>query len=392
MEQSKASKQAAAPAKRPGIIRFYASMGQYIAGVCRDFMQGDLWVKLSALLWGSSCVARGQYVKGVLLTVLEALLAYFIPVVFWSSMSQLGTLGTVQQQRVYNPETRQNEFNDYDNSFLIMLFGVIGCVLLLTAVVLWLRNIRAARAVEVDALRFLRAPSVRVPTDSALPSAGELISDVRTYLERAGAPLSHDQAVEVLAALTLSPVTVLCGPAFAPKGELARALAGALGLKIPFSLGLLFGGVLVFAVARGFLRYGEQACNHFIAFKLLALLREKVFQALRRLCPAKLEGKDRGNLIALITSDIWLLEVFYAHTLSPIAIAALFTVALCLYIGSFHWALGLLALAAYAVVGVAVPLVTSRLSGDDGLRFRQRSGELSRFVLDSRRGLSETLQ
>lgn len=152
------------------------------------------------------------------------------------------------------------------------------------------------------------------------------------------------------------------------------ALAGALGLEIPFSLGLLFGGVLVFAVARGFLRYGEQACNHFIAFKLLALLREKVFQALRRLCPAKLEGKDRGNLIALITSDIELLEVFYAHTLSPIAIAALFTVALCLYIGSFHWALGLLALAAYAVVGVAVPLVTSRLSGDDGLRFRQRSG------------------
>lgn len=144
MEQSKAIKQAAAPAKRPGIIRFFASMGQYIAGVGRDFMQGDLWVKLSALLWGSSCVARGQYVKGVLLTVLEALFAYFIPVVFWPSMSKLGTLGTVQQQRVYNPETRQNEFNDYDNSFLIMLFGDIGCVLLLTAVVLWLRNIRAA--------------------------------------------------------------------------------------------------------------------------------------------------------------------------------------------------------------------------------------------------------
>ena len=88
----------------------------------------------------------------------------------------------------------------------------------------------AARAVETKALRFLQTPAERVPTDSALPSAGELISDVRTYLERAGVPLSHDQAVEVLAALTLSPVTVLCGPAFAPKGELARALAGALGL------------------------------------------------------------------------------------------------------------------------------------------------------------------
>lgn len=88
----------------------------------------------------------------------------------------------------------------------------------------------AARAMETKALRFLQTPAERVPTDSALPSAGELISDVRTYLERAGVPLSHDQAVELLAALTLSPVTVLCGPALAPKGELARALAGALGL------------------------------------------------------------------------------------------------------------------------------------------------------------------
>ena len=135
MEHSKAIKQAAAPAKRPGIVRFFASIGQYIAGVCRDFMEGDLWVKLSALLWGSSCVARGQFVKGVLLTALEAVLAYFIPVVFWPYMSKLNTLGTVQQQRVYNPETRQNEFNDYDNSFLIMLFGVIGCVLLLSLLV-----------------------------------------------------------------------------------------------------------------------------------------------------------------------------------------------------------------------------------------------------------------
>ena len=170
------------------------------------------------------------------------------------------------------------------------------------------------------------------------------------------------------------------------------AVLDLLGFATPVALKTTFVCVLLFALVRGIFRYAEQSCNHFIAFKLLALLREKVFQALRRLCPAKLEGKDRGNLIALITSDIELLEVFYAHTLSPIAIAALFTVALCLYIGSFHWALGLLALAAYAVVGVAVPLVTSRLSGDDGLRFRQRSGELSSFVLDSLRGLLETLQ
>lgn len=124
----------------------------------------------------------------------------------------------------------------------------------------------------------------------------------------------------------------------------------------------------------------------------MALLRENVFAALRRLCPAKLEGKDRGNLISLITSDIELLEVFYAHTISPIAIAALFTMVMCLFIGSFHWALGLLALLAYVVVGVAVPLIASKQSGDGGLKFREKSGELSSFVLDSLRGLSEILQ
>ena len=170
------------------------------------------------------------------------------------------------------------------------------------------------------------------------------------------------------------------------------AVLEVLGLGSSLSLAWLFAVLAVLAVSRGFLRYGEQACNHFIAFKLLALLREKVFAALRRLCPAKLEGKDRGNLISLITSDIELLEVFYAHTISPIVIAALFTVMMCLFIGSFHWALGLLALLAYAVVGVAVPLVTLKLSGDGGLKFREKSGELSSFVLDSLRGLSEILQ
>ena len=158
------------------------------------------------------------------------------------------------------------------------------------------------------------------------------------------------------------------------------------------NLGVLFGAVLVFALVRGFLRYAEQACNHFIAFKLLALIRDKVFGALRRLCPAKLEGKDKGNLISIITSDIELLEVFYAHTISPIAIAFLFCMIMVCFIGSYHAALGILALAAYISVGVIIPIVTSKLSGDDGIRFRSKSGALSSFVLDSLRGLSETLQ
>ena len=158
------------------------------------------------------------------------------------------------------------------------------------------------------------------------------------------------------------------------------------------NLGVLFAAVLVFALVRGFLRYAEQACNHFIAFKLLALIRDKVFGALRRLCPAKLEGRDKGNLINIITSDIELLEVFYAHTISPICIAALFSVVMVVFIGSYHVALGFLAAIAYLVVGVVIPLVTSRLSGDDGMKFRTKSGELAGFVLDSLRGLSETLQ
>ena len=158
------------------------------------------------------------------------------------------------------------------------------------------------------------------------------------------------------------------------------------------NLGVLFAAVLIFALVRGFLPYAEQACNHFIAFKLLALIRDKVFGALRRLCPAKLEGKDKGDLISVITSDIELLEVFYAHTISPICIAFLFTLVMVCFIGSYHIGLGILALIAYVTVGVIIPLVTSKLSGDFGLRFRTKSGQLSGFVLDSLRGLSETIQ
>ncbi|MDO5376792.1 MAG: ABC transporter ATP-binding protein [Clostridia bacterium] len=165
-----------------------------------------------------------------------------------------------------------------------------------------------------------------------------------------------------------------------------------LGRPTPLGLPALFLCAALFAVLRAALRYGEQACNHFIAFKLLALIRDRVFQALRKLAPAKLEGKDKGNLISVITSDIELLEVFYAHTISPAAIAIVFSAILCLFIGRIHALLGLIALAAYLAVGAAIPLITSRASGDDGIKFRTKSGDLSSFVLDSLRGLSETLQ
>lgn len=170
------------------------------------------------------------------------------------------------------------------------------------------------------------------------------------------------------------------------------AVLNVLGNSVSMSLMTIFIWIGVFALVRGFLRYGEQACNHFIAFKLLALIRNHVFVALRKLCPAKLDGKDKGNLISVITSDIELLEVFYAHTISPAAIALLFSAIMSVFIGSFHWMLGLIAVVAYCTVGIVIPIVTSKLNGDLGRRFRQQSGELSSFVLDSLRGLSETIQ
>lgn len=158
------------------------------------------------------------------------------------------------------------------------------------------------------------------------------------------------------------------------------------------TMGWIFACLIIFALIRGVLRYAEQSCNHFIAFKILALMRDRVFKALRKLCPAKLESKNRGDLISLITSDIELLEVFYAHTISPIAIAILFTIIMTVFIGSYHPILALTALISYLIVGVAVPLITSATGGDAGLRFRTRSGEFSSYILDSLHGLSETLQ
>ena len=150
--------------------------------------------------------------------------------------------------------------------------------------------------------------------------------------------------------------------------------------------------MIVIAVLRGILHYMEQYCNHFIAFKLLAIIRHKVFAALRKLCPAKLEGRDKGNLISIITTDIELLEVFYAHTISPIAIATLTSIIMVIFIGRYHWLAGVLALAAYLIVGVAIPMWNGKRGSQKGMEFRTNFGELNSFVLDSLRGLDETIQ
>ena len=170
------------------------------------------------------------------------------------------------------------------------------------------------------------------------------------------------------------------------------AILDVIGYDTRFSITFIFVSVILFALVRAGFRYAEQSCNHFIAFRLLAIIRDKVFKALRKLCPAKLEGRDRGNLISVITSDIELLEVFYAHTISPIAIAILYTIIMCIYMGSFHWILAIVALAAYIVTGVVIPLIISKVSGSDGMDFRTKSGELSSFVLDSLRGIQQIIQ
>ena len=125
--------------------------------------------------------------------------------------------------------------------------------------------------------------------------------------------------------------------------------------------------MIIIAVLRGILHYAEQYCNHFIAFKLLAIIRHKVFATLRKLCPAKLEGRDKGNLISIITTDIELLEVFYAHTISPIAIATLTSLIMIVFIGRYHWMAGLFALAAYLIVGVAIPVWNGRRGSQMGM-------------------------
>ena len=165
-----------------------------------------------------------------------------------------------------------------------------------------------------------------------------------------------------------------------------------LGYDNALSLTVLFSLMIGFALLRGVLRYGEQECNHFIAFKLLALLRDKIFTKLRQLALAKLEGKDSGDLISLITSDIELLEVFYAHTISPIAIAILFGFVMVLFIASYSLKLALFALIGYLIIGWLIPLISSALSSNNGINYRNQSASLSSYVLETLHGLDEIIQ
>ena len=167
----------------------------------------------------------------------------------------------------------------------------------------------------------------------------------------------------------------------------------ALGLASPVrTVGTAFACILVFALLRGVLRYAEQASNHYIAFKLLALIRDKVFGALRRLTPAKLEGRDRGDLISLITADIEALEVFYAHTISPICIAFICVIGMTGFVGSWHILPALVLLAGYLLVGVALPVWSAKRGDRAAREYRQALADTNSYVLESLRGLKDTLQ
>ena len=226
---------------------------------------------------------------------------------------------------------------------------------------------------------------------SAIQIMGSLIGLVK--------PLIHI----MLAAIILGTLGYLCAiflTILAGQVIVHGLLTGVAGMIVPVdNMWLVFTPVktiitvmIVIAVLRGILHYVEQYCNHFIAFKLLAIIRHKVFAALRKLCPAKLEGRDKGNLISIITTDIELLEVFYAHTISPIAIATLTSIVMVIFIGRYHWLAGVLALAAYLIVGVAIPMWNGKRGSQKGMEFRTNFGELNSFVLDSLRGLDETIQ
>lgn len=170
----------------------------------------------------------------------------------------------------------------------------------------------------------------------------------------------------------------------------AVGIAKALGEAIALSYGCIMGLAIACGILRGILRYFEQYSNHYIAFKLLALLRDKIFGALRALCPAKLESKQKGSIIAMITSDIETLEVFYAHTISPICIAVLVSTAVFLFVGFVSsWYLALIALFGYVIIGIVVPIISSGKLKENGMKYRAEFASFNSYFLDSIKGIKD---
>ncbi|RSX51198.1 ATP-binding cassette domain-containing protein [Bifidobacterium callimiconis] len=151
-------------------------------------------------------------------------------------------------------------------------------------------------------------------------------------------------------------------------------------------------GLAVCAVLRGAMRYVEQFMNHNVAFRLLALFRDKAFGALRRLAPAKLAGRGKGDLVALITTDVELLEIFFAHTISPVVIAVVTSIAFAALLAGLNPWFALLLVIAHLTVGVALPRLFAARVTPLGAQIRKTSAELDDYVLDGMRGMDETIR
>lgn len=170
----------------------------------------------------------------------------------------------------------------------------------------------------------------------------------------------------------------------------AVGIAKALGASILLSWEWILALTVICGLVRGLLRYIEQYSNHYIAFRLLAVLRSKIFGALRVLCPAKLEGKQKGNIIAMITSDIETLEVFYAHTLSPVCIAIVVSISVVLFVGLYvSWYLALVAIVAYLTISIIVPLISSNSLKKSGVEYRKQFADFNSYFLDSIKGVKD---
>ncbi|MDR2106705.1 MAG: ABC transporter ATP-binding protein/permease [Coriobacteriales bacterium] len=219
-------------------------------------------------------------------------------------------------------------------------------------------------------------PSAQKPTTAAV------FARLLTLLAPLRAPMLAAVLFGVLANLCVIFIPVLGGMALASIAGLGKALSPALLMALIASC----------ALGRTAFRYVEQLLNHHVAFTLLATIRSRVFEALRRLAPARLEGHDRGDLIALITADVELLEVFYAHTVSPVAIAAVVCTAMVVSMGTIHPLLALVQALAYVVVGVVMPRLYLRLTAQPGRDVREGFGKLNAFFFDSLRGLEQSIQ
>ena len=197
-------------------------------------------------------------------------------------------------------------------------------------------------------------------------------------------------AMVLLGAVINGSVGYLCAMGVTVLG--AVGVAKALGENIALSYNWIIALAIGCGVLRGLLRYIEQYSNHYIAFKLLAILRDRIFRVLRKLCPAKLESRKKGSIIAMLTSDIETLEVFYAHTLSPICIAILVSLTVCVFTGTVvsPW-FAAAAFLGYLVIGILVPVISSAALKESGVNYRREFASFNSYFLDSIKGIQDIL-